>query len=145
VETQRIDERLIEEIEVARLRCDRFVIVESLPYFAQLMPNHRSLYGEVISDTYLEGPDRLSPRQEQRLIDLGWGPPGRPCHPACPSSLHPNYSMTWPATTASSHIARDLLAGLLVVMAGRGEGGQAFTVKSLVRTTEPSSGVAPRH
>jgi hypothetical protein len=140
-----VEDRLTEEIDVARACCDKFVIIESLPYFVQLMPNHDTLYGEVISNRYLEGADRLTPKQQKRLVDLGWGTPGAACHSSCSSTLHPNYTMIWPSTTPSDHIARDLLRGLLVAMAGVGEGAQPFVIKSRPRATEPSTGTVPRH
>lgn len=52
------EDRLTQEIETARRCSDRFVIVESLPFFAQFMPNHRTFYGEVVSNTYLRGAAR---------------------------------------------------------------------------------------
>ena len=103
---QSIENHLVEVIDMARARCDRFVIVESLPYFVQLMPNHRTLYGEVISNHYLDDADRLTPCQERRLVDLGWRLPGTPCHPDCPAPQHPNFTMTWPSTTPSKQVAR---------------------------------------
>jgi hypothetical protein len=35
------------------------------------MPNHQTLSGEVISNRYLDGADRLTPSQEKTLFDLG--------------------------------------------------------------------------
>jgi hypothetical protein len=70
------EQQLILEIESGRLLCDRFAIVESLPYFAQLMQNHRTLYGEVISNRYLACAERLTQSQERRLSTLAGIHPG---------------------------------------------------------------------
>lgn len=140
-----LDDWLAAEVERAREKCDRFVIIESLPYFAQLMPNHRTLYGEVISNRYLDGAHQLTSSQEKRLLDLGWSAPGTPCHPDCHAPLHPNFTMTWPSTTPSKQVARDLLRGLLITLAGVSEGAEEITIKSSPRTTKPSFSVVPRH
>jgi hypothetical protein len=140
-----IEDRLVEEIERARIYNDRYVLVESLPYYAQMIPNDRTIYGEVVSNNYLAGTHRLSPEQESRLMDLGWSPPGTRCHPDCRSDHHPNYSTTWPSTTLSKHIALEMLRGLTVAMAKAGEGAAPMLVRSDVRAFAPTHGWAPAH
>jgi hypothetical protein len=140
-----IEERLVDEIDRARIHNERFVILESLPYYAQMIPNIRMIYGEVISNNYLGGMHRLSPEQESRLMDLGWSPPDTRCHPDCESDHHPNYSMTWPSTTLSTHIAREILRGLTVAMAKDGEGAAPMRVRSDARAFAPTHGWAPGH
>ena len=143
-ETGAVDGQLKEAVESIRVRCDRFVVVESLPYFVQFMPNHKVLYGEVVSNYYLKDADHLSGVQIQRLVDLGWGLPGTSCHPAC-HSPHPNFTMSWPSTTPSATVARDLLRGLLVASSSRGEGAAAVVIASGTRVSRPTDGAVPGH
>jgi len=136
---------LIAAIRDARAECDEYVIVEALPYFVQLMPNFGALYGEVVSNAYLEQADHLNPFQARRLIALGWTAPENPCHPNCPRTDHPNFTCLWHSTTSSHEIARDLLEGLMVVTSARGEVGPNLRVKVGARVTRPTSGPIPGH
>jgi hypothetical protein len=139
------EERLVNEIDRVRPRCDRYVVVEAMPYYVQLMPNHGSIYGEVVSNAYLTEGYRLNLRQDRRLVQLGWGRPGQSCHPECPSRSHRNYTRIWGSGVPSREIARYLLHGLMVVCSTRGEGGSALVVKSNVRITQATEGVVPGH
>jgi hypothetical protein len=138
-------DELVTAIDRARVACDRFVIIEAGPYFAQFMPNFRALYGEVVSNTFLDGADRLTFTQDCRLVRRGWGRPGQLCHPDCPSDFHPMYTRIWESAALSRVIARDLLEGLMIVSSSPGEGSPIPIVKSGVRVTRPTSGGVPGH
>jgi hypothetical protein len=143
--TRRVFDSLVGRIDQARVHCDLFVTVESGPYFVQLMPNHRTLYAEVVSNHYLKETDRLSVEQELRLLERGWTAPYLLCHPDCRSDFHPNFSRTWSAAVQSRRVALHLLWALLVATANEGEGAAAVVITSDLRATEPSSGAGPRH
>ena len=132
-------------IEGARLRCDEFVIIEALPYFAQLMPNFGAIYGEVVSNVFLEEADYLTARQEAWLLALGWTAPNLPCHPACQRDDHPNFTRLWRPTTRTEEVAHCLLEGLMVAASRRGEAGPRLKVKVGRRVTTPTRGDVPGH
>ena len=100
-----ICQALEDALDQARKACDEYVIIGARPYFAQIMPNFGALYGEVVSNTYLRGWDRLTPAQERRLIETGWTLPDRPCDPRCPRQDHPNFTRLWVPVTPSRIIA----------------------------------------
>jgi hypothetical protein len=144
-ETRGVVERLVAEIDRARERCDRYVIVESGPYFVQFMPNHRANYGEVVSNHYLRGDERLDPAQELRLFGLGWVAPNVRCHPDCPNDFHPNFTKVWASSVPSGQIAREMLHGLVVAISAGGEGAAVPVVKGGARLTRPTAGAVPGH
>jgi hypothetical protein len=139
-----ISERLRMTTERVRQQCDHFVIVEVLPYFVQLMPNFGALYGEVVSNAFLDEPQHLTRGQEIRLETLGWTDPRVPCHPSCHSD-HPNFTRLWPPTALSREVARDLLEGLMVAATPLGEGGPDAVLKIGKRVTRPTKGPVPGH
>jgi hypothetical protein len=141
----RIDQRLQEAIEGARRTCEQFVIVEVLPYFVQLMPNFGAIYGEVVSNTYLDPSQHLTEQQEIRLEDLGWLAPGVSCHPECRRTDHPNFTRLWPPTATSRRVAHDLLEGLMAAAAPLGEGGPDPVLKVGRRVTRATIGRVPGH
>jgi hypothetical protein len=130
-------------VDAVRGPCDECLIIETSPFYVQCLFNRDQIFGEVVSNTYLKGGDRLLPAQELRLLELGWLPPHEPCHSQC-RRPHPNFSRVWSQEVPSDTIVHDLLEGLMIVAARAGEGGPPFAIvraprRSKVSTTSPTS------
>ena len=136
-------QQLCAVVEAVRWPCDECVAVEAGPYYSQCLFNRDTIYGEVISNMFLDGAERLSPAQERRLLDLGWLPPDAPCHPMC-AKPHPNFHRLWPQDATTDRVVHDLLVGLTVAAAALGEGGPAFALIRVPRVS-PVSAVPPPH
>ena len=141
---QHIARELLGAVEANRVSCTRYVIIETGVHFVQMLFNWDAIYGEVVSNTYLTGDDRLVPAQEARLLNLGWLPPDMLCHSQC-CLAHPNFHRVWSQQTASQDIVTDLLTGLMVVASGTGEGIPPFRMISGPRARQPSSGLPTHH
>ena len=137
-----VAEELKRAVQRNRQTCEELVVVESGAYYAQLLFNHGAVYGEVISNTFLAGPEQLAAPQVDRLASLGWSPPGIPCHSAC-ERPHPNFHRTWPDGTPSERIVRDLMVAMMVV-AMHAEGEQ-LTLVETPRRGHPSTGLPSSH
>ena len=105
---------LLRAVQRNRQTCEELIAVESGAYYAQLL-NRNVIFGEVVSNTYLAGPELLTPAQEDRLKGLGWTAPNERCHSSCERS-HPNFHRTWPQSTDSDRIVRDLLEAVAFVV-----------------------------
>jgi len=137
-----IARELLTAVEADRVTRDQLLLLESDPYYAQLLFNHGAVYGEVISNTFLAGQEQLAAPQVDRLASLGWSPPGIPCHSAC-ERPHPNFHRTWPDGTPSERIVRDLMVAMMVV-AMHAEGEQ-LTLVETPRRGHPSTGLPNSH
>jgi len=121
---------LTQAIEITRADCSKCWIVETGPYYAQLLFNRDTIYGEVMSNAFLFGVDRLVADQELRLVDLGWTCPDEPCHSQCPRP-HPNFHRQWSQDVPTSVVVHDVLMALMTVL-GRAEGDR-MVLKSTPR------------
>ena len=137
-----VAEELKRAVQRNRQTCEELVVVESGAYYAQLLFNRDVTFGEGVSNTYLSGPELLTATQEDRLLSLGWTAPNERCHSSCERS-HPNFHRTWPQSTASDRIVRDLLEAVAFVVV-RHEGESVALVRG-PRGLPPSTGLPCAH
>ena len=133
---------LLKAVECDRVTCEDVVLVESGPYYAQMLFNYGVILGEVVSNTYLTGSKRLTALQVNHLLDLGWSAPNTPCQSSC-ERPHPNFHRTWPDGVPSERIVRDLLASMISVCI-RFE-GEPLTFIREPRHGHPSTGLPCNH
>ena len=138
----RIAGHLLGAVEVNRVTCAEVLSIESGDYYVQVLFNHGVTFGEVVSNTFLTGPERLTASHISRLLRLGWSSPDTPCHSSC-ERPHPNFHRTWPDGVASAQIVRDLVVAM-VSISMRGEGGQLTFVEG-PRHGRPSTGLPCNH
>jgi hypothetical protein len=137
-----IAEAFRRKLDAVRITCDQYLIIDLGTYYVQLMPNRDTVYGEAVSNAFLEGPDRLTANEERQLVELGWSPPDEPCHSTC-TSPHPNHHRLWSQEASSDTIVADMFTTLITVYM-RGE-GQRFVLSSETRKTPISSGPPSSH
>ncbi len=139
-------DEIAKELHIAsdrsRVDCDDFLAIEHGRHYAQMLFNRDAAFGEVVSNTFLSGPDRLTAVQERRLQASGWTPPGVPCHSRC-ERPHPNFHRIWLATTPTTDIVRDLLLALLTTT--RLAEGERLTLVGGFRTEAASTGMPCNH
>lgn len=133
---------LLRAVEANRVTCDEILILESGPYYAQLLFNHGVIFGEVVSNTFLIGSERLVTSQVDRLLGLGWSSPSTPCHSSCERS-HPNFHRTWLEGEPSERVVRDLLVAMMVV--SMQNEGEQLTFIRCSRRGHPSTGLPSSH
>jgi len=133
---------LLRAVEANRVTCDAILILESGPYYAQLLCNHGVAFGEVVSNTFLIGSKQLVTSQVDRLVDLGWSSPSTPCHSSCERS-HPNFHRTWLEGEPSERVVRDLLVAMMVVSTHHE--GEQLTLIRFSRRGHPSTGLPSSH
>ena len=137
-----IAKQLHDASDRSRVSCDDFLAIERGRYYAQLLFNRDAVFGEVVSNTFLSGPDRLTTVQEHRLRTLGWTPPGVPCHSRC-ERAHPNFHRVWLDATPTGDIVRDLLLAFLNIT--RPAEGELLTLVGGFRIGTASTGLPCNH
>ncbi len=137
-----VAEELLRAVRRNRQTYEELVVVESGAYYAQLLFNRDVIFGEVVSNTYLSGPELLTATQEDRLLSLGWTAPSERCHSSCERS-HPNFHRTWPQRATSERVVRDLMEAVAFVVV-RNE-GESITLVRGPRRLPPSSGLPCAH
>jgi hypothetical protein len=94
-----VAEELEGRLDTLSLDGDHYLIVEAGPgpvYVQFALQEDGSVYGEAVSNVYLEGEHRLSPAQEAKLAAIGWMKPGEDgprC--SCCDLSPPNFHHTW--------------------------------------------------
>jgi hypothetical protein len=79
-------------------------------YYVQVAWNgDNSLVAETVSNEYLDGPDRLTPRQHRMMLDRGWLPPDL-------AEGWPNYRRHYDETVPIRDISYELVAVLDLVL-----------------------------
>ena len=91
----------------ARIHSYESLSVYAGPHMATLLFNRDAIVGEVVSNVQLQAGDALSPKQEDRLMSLGWTPPD--------DTFHPFFHRTWSTEDLSETIVRDLLTAFICV------------------------------
>jgi hypothetical protein len=137
-----VGQELADAIDEARHTCHMVVIVNCGPHYVQILCNRDFIYGEAVSNAYLSGLERLTNRQERRLITLGWHGPEERCHPDCPRP-HPNFHRLWTQAVPTGTIVRYLLTALVAVYLS--SEGDHLTVSKGSRTHAPSRGLPTAH
>ena len=139
---EKIARVLLRAVEVNRVTCEEVLLLESGPYYAQLLFNHGVIFGEVVSNTFLVGSERLVTSQVDRLLDLGWSSPSTPCHSLCERS-HPNFHRAWLEGESSERVVRDLIVAMMVV--SMQNEGEQLTFIRCSRRGHPSTGLPSSH
>ena len=138
----KIAEDLLRAVESNRVTCEEVLLIESGPYYAQLLFNLGVVFGEVVSNTYLTESERLAASQMDRLLDFGWSAPNTPCHSSC-ERPHPNFHRTWASGVPSERVVRDLVLAMVSVSM-QFEGGQLTFIRES-RHGHPSAGLPCSH
>jgi hypothetical protein len=133
-------------VDVLRQMCDRYLIIDiGANYFVQFMFNPGSVYGEAVSNEYLDcapGDVSLTVEQETRLVHLGWSVPGELCHPEC-ARPHPNFTRSWSDDVPTADIVADVMRTIVSVYL-RGEGDTITFEQARRATRQPQYG-KPSH